>query len=444
MKGIVLAGGSGTRLYPITKGVSKQLLPIYDKPMVYYPISVLMLAGIREILIISTPYDLPGFKRLLGDGSDYGVRFEYAEQPSPDGLAQAFIIGEKFVGNDAACLVLGDNIFYGNGFTTMLTSAVKDAEENGKATVFGYWVNDPERYGVAEFDREGNVVSIEEKPKQPKSNYAVTGLYFYPNKVVDVAKTIKPSARGELEITTVNQRFLEDGELKLQRLGRGFAWLDTGTHDSLAEASTFVEVIEKRQGLKIACLEGIAYRHGWISEEKMRELAAPMAKNQYGQYLCSLSSGSTTITFSNSDPWLLCTVIAYASSCSGSNPTGQLTTLSPRGNITTVPDLPSTVTPTSPFQRLRAGVLRVTITGTPGFSRGLTGMRPPKRFMTRRSLTPCTPNGPCRTTVSTRERSKASNSARDFGELTPSVNARSPFRERSDASRTRSPPDRSP
>ncbi len=285
MKGIVLAGGSGTRLYPITKGVSKQLLPIYDKPMVYYPISVLMLAGIREILIISTPYDLPGFKRLLGDGSDYGVRFEYAEQPSPDGLAQAFIIGEKFVGNDAACLVLGDNIFYGNGFTTMLTSAVKDAEENGKATVFGYWVNDPERYGVAEFDREGNVVSIEEKPKQPKSNYAVTGLYFYPNKVVDVAKTIKPSARGELEITTVNQRFLEDGELKLQRLGRGFAWLDTGTHDSLAEASTFVEVIEKRQGLKIACLEGIAYRHGWISEEKMRELAAPMAKNQYGQYL---------------------------------------------------------------------------------------------------------------------------------------------------------------
>ena len=285
MKGIVLAGGSGTRLYPITKGVSKQLLPIYDKPMVYYPISVLMLAGISEILITSTPYDLPGFKRLLGDGSDYGVRFEYAEQPSPDGLAQAFIIGEKFVGNDAACLVLGDNIFYGNGFTTMLTSAVKDAEENGKATVFGYWVNDPERYGVAEFDREGNVVSIEEKPKQPKSNYAVTGLYFYPNKVVDVAKTIKPSARGELEITTVNQRFLEDGELKLQRLGRGFAWLDTGTHDSLAEASTFVEVIEKRQGLKIACLEGIAYRHGWISEEKMRELAAPMAKNQYGQYL---------------------------------------------------------------------------------------------------------------------------------------------------------------
>ena len=285
MKGIVLAGGSGTRLYPITKGVSKQLLPIYDKPMVYYPISVLMLAGIRDILIISTPYDLPGFKRLLGDGSDYGVRFEYAEQPSPDGLAQAFIIGEQFIGDDAACLVLGDNIFYGNGFTAMLTSAVHDAEENGKATVFGYWVNDPERYGVAEFDREGNVVSIEEKPKQPKSNYAVTGLYFYPNKVVGVAKTIKPSARGELEITTVNQRFLEDGELKLQRLGRGFAWLDTGTHDSLAEASTFVEVIEKRQGLKIACLEGIAYRHGWINEEKMRGLAAPMAKNQYGQYL---------------------------------------------------------------------------------------------------------------------------------------------------------------
>ncbi len=285
MKGIVLAGGSGTRLYPITKGVSKQLLPIYDKPMVYYPISVLMLAGIRDILIISTPYDLPGFKRLLGDGSDYGVRFEYAEQPSPDGLAQAFIIGEQFIGDDAACLVLGDNIFYGNGFTAMLTSAVHDAEENGKATVFGYWVNDPERYGVAEFDREGNVVSIEEKPQQPKSNYAVTGLYFYPNKVVGVAKTIKPSARGELEITTVNQRFLEDGELKLQRLGRGFAWLDTGTHDSLAEASTFVEVIEKRQGLKIACLEGIAYRNGWITKEKMRELAAPMAKNQYGQYL---------------------------------------------------------------------------------------------------------------------------------------------------------------
>jgi len=285
MKGIVLAGGSGTRLYPITKGISKQLLPIYDKPMVYYPISALMLAGIREILIISTPYDLPGFERLLGDGSNFGVRFEYAEQPSPDGLAQAFIIGEKFIGNDSACLVLGDNIFYGNGFTNLLKQAVKDAEENEKATVFGYWVADPERYGVAEFDKEGNVLSIEEKPKEPKSNYAVVGLYFYPNKVVNVAKTIKPSARGELEITTVNQEFLRDGELKVQLLGRGFAWLDTGTHDSLSEASTFVEVIEKRTGLKIGCLEGIAYRHGWISEEKMRENAQPMIKNEYGQYL---------------------------------------------------------------------------------------------------------------------------------------------------------------
>ena len=285
MKGIVLAGGSGTRLYPITKGISKQLIPIFDKPMVYYPISVLMLAGIRDILIISTPYDLPGFKRLLGDGSDYGVHFEYAEQPSPDGLAQAFIIGEKFIGNDSACLVLGDNIFYGSGFTNLLRKAVADAEDNGKATVFGYWVNDPERYGVAEFDKEGNCLSIEEKPKEPKSNYAVVGLYFYPNKVVDVAKHIKPSARGELEITTVNQVFLNDKELKVQVFGRGFAWLDTGTHDSLAEASTFVEVIEKRQGLKVACLEGIAYRNGWISEEKMRELAKPMLKNQYGQYL---------------------------------------------------------------------------------------------------------------------------------------------------------------
>ena len=285
MKGIVLAGGSGTRLYPITKGVSKQLLPIYDKPMVYYPISVLMLAGIRDILIISTPQDLPGFRRLLGDGSDYGVRFEYAEQPSPDGLAQAFIIGEKFIGDDCACLVLGDNIFYGTGFTPMLKEAVRTAEEDGKATVFGYWVNDPERYGVAEFDKDGNCLSIKEKPKDPKSNYAVVGLYFYPNKVVDVAKHIKPSARGELEITTVNQEFLKDGELKIQTLGRGFAWLDTGTHDSLADASIFVEVIEKRQGLKIACLEGIAYRRGWISEEKMRALAQPMLKNQYGQYL---------------------------------------------------------------------------------------------------------------------------------------------------------------
>ena len=285
MKGIVLAGGSGTRLYPITKGISKQLLPIYDKPMVYYPISVLMLAGIRDILIISTPQDLSGFKRLLGDGSDYGVRFEYAEQPSPDGLAQAFIIGERFIGDDSVCLVLGDNIFYGSYFTSKLKAAVKAADEENKATVFGYWVQDPERYGVAEFDMKGNCISIEEKPKEPKSNYAVVGLYFYPNKVIDVAKRIKPSARGELEITTVNQLFLKDGELKIQLLGRGFAWLDTGTHDSLAEASTFVEVIEKRQGLKIACLEGIAYRKGWITEEKMLDLAKPMIKNQYGQYL---------------------------------------------------------------------------------------------------------------------------------------------------------------
>ena len=289
MKGIVLAGGSGTRLYPITKGVSKQLLPIYDKPMVYYPISVLMLAGIRDILIISTPQDLPGFKRLLGDGSDYGVNFQFAEQPSPDGLAQAFIIGDEFIGDDCACLVLGDNIFHGAGFSQLLRESVRTAEEDGKATVFGYWVNDPERYGVAEFDRQGNCLSIEEKPKEPKSNYAVVGLYFYPNRVVDIAKHIKPSARGELEITTVNQEFLAAGELKVQTLGRGFAWLDTGTHDSLTEATNYIETIEKRQGLKVACLEGIALRKGWITSDKMRELAKPMLKNQYGQYLMKMA-----------------------------------------------------------------------------------------------------------------------------------------------------------
>ena len=290
MKGIVLAGGSGTRLYPITKGVSKQLLPIYDKPMIYYPLSVLMLAGIREILVISTPYDLPGFQRLLGDGSAFGVKLSYAEQPSPDGLAQAFIIGKEFIGDDCACLVLGDNIFYGESFTPKLATAVKEAEKNGNATVFGYWVSDPERYGVAEFDKEGNCIGIEEKPAKPKSNYAVVGLYFYPNKVVDVAANVKPSARGELEITSVNQAFLEEGRLKVQLLGRGFAWLDTGTHDSLAEASTFFEVIEKRQGLKVACLEEIAYRSGWIDAEKLREDAAPMIKNQYGQYLMRVAS----------------------------------------------------------------------------------------------------------------------------------------------------------
>lgn len=297
MKGIVLAGGSGTRLYPITKGVSKQMLPIYDKPMVYYPISTLMLAGIRDILIISTPQDLPGFKRLLGDGSDYGVKFTYAEQPSPDGLAQAFIIGREFIGDDAACLVLGDNIFHGARFSAVLKDSVKAAEEDGKATVFGYWVDDPERYGVAEFDAEGNCLSIEEKPEHPKSNYAVVGLYFYPNKVVDVAASIKPSARGELEITTVNQEFLKDGELKVQTLPRGFAWLDTGTHDSLAEASIYVEVLEKRQGLKIACLEGIAYSHGWITADKLRELAKPMLKNQYGQYLMKIADESRLQNF---------------------------------------------------------------------------------------------------------------------------------------------------
>ena len=289
MKGIVLAGGSGTRLYPITKGVSKQLLPIYDKPMVYYPISALMLAGIRDILIISTPQDLPGFQRLLGDGSDYGVNFSYAEQPSPDGLAQAFIIGEEFIGNDSVCLVLGDNIFHGNGFSDLLNEAVNNVEKENKATVFGYWVADPERYGVAEFDKNGNCLSIEEKPQNPKSNYAVVGLYFYPNKVVEVAKSIKPSARGELEITTVNQRFLEDKQLKVNIFKRGFAWLDTGTHDSLSEASTFIEVLEKRQGLKVACLESIAFEKGWITAERLKEIAQPMIKNQYGQYLMRLA-----------------------------------------------------------------------------------------------------------------------------------------------------------
>ena len=297
MKGIVLAGGSGTRLYPITKGVSKQLLPVYDKPMVYYPISTLMLAGIRDILLISTPQDLPGFKRLLGDGSDYGINLHYAEQPSPDGLAQAFIIGRDFIGDDSACLVLGDNIFHGAGFSGVLKEAVKTAEEESKATVFGYWVNDPERYGVAEFDKDGNCLSIEEKPEHPKSNYAVVGLYFYPNKVVDVAANIKPSARGELEITTVNQEFLKDGELKVQTLPRGFAWLDTGTHDSLAEASIYVEVLEKRQGLKIACLEGIAYANGWITADKLRELAKPMLKNQYGQYLMRIADENNLQSF---------------------------------------------------------------------------------------------------------------------------------------------------